>query len=630
MSCTAGQPADDGGGYNARMSQQGSQQAMATAFDGKAFARGLTGSPGVYRYFDSSDNLLYVGKAGNLRKRVGSYFLRPVMQPRIAAMVAQVARAEVTVTRTESEALLLESQLIKTLKPRYNISLRDDKSYPYVFLSAHPEYPRLGLHRGAQREKGSYFGPFPGVHAVRESLNVMQKLFKVRQCEDSYFRNRSRPCLQYQIGRCSAPCVGLISAKDYQQDVEHARLFLQGRSDRVLEQLATSMEQASTDLNYERAAQARDRIATLRSLQAQHHVKGGSADMDLVSCAMASSLACISVLYFRNGISVGSSNHFPKLPLDAEPGEVLVQFLGQYYLDRPPPAEVVSEAMPGADVLADALSQRAGHAVAVKTRVRGDRARFLALARRNAEEALAARIAGRQSLADRFAALAALLQMPNPPERIECFDISHTRGEGTVASCVVFSGEGPEKSSYRRFNIDDITPGDDYAAMHQALTRRYRRVAEGALPAPDLLLIDGGKGQVAEAIKVLEELAVDGVRVVGVAKGPSRRAGEESLVLAESGMLLHPGPHSAALHLVNAVRDEAHRFAIGGHRRRRARARERSVLEEISGIGPGRRASLLRAFGGRAGLDAAGVEELTKVKGISRNLAQRIYDALHG
>jgi excinuclease ABC subunit C len=600
-------------------------------FDGKAFVSTLTTSPGVYRYFSAGDELLYVGKAANLKKRVGSYFLKPRMEPRIAAMVAQIARAEVTLTRTEAEALLLESQLIKSLKPRYNILLRDDKSYPYIYLSGGEDFPRLAFHRGGRSARGRYFGPFPSAWAVRESLKLMQKLFKVRQCEDSYFRNRSRPCLQYQIGRCSAPCVAFIGAGDYQNDVRHAEMFLEGKSSAVIEELTTAMEQASTALDFERAAALRDQVATLRKLHAQNHVQGASADMDVIACRLDAGMACVSVLFFRNGISLGSRDFFPRLALDADAADVLAQFAAQYYLERPVPRELVlSEAIVGRDVLAEALATHAGHAVSIKTGVRGERARFLDLAMRNASAALVSRLASRQTLNARFDDLQRLLGLDAPPRRIECFDISHTQGELTVASCVVFGPEGPEKSHYRRFNIAGITPGDDYAAMHQALTRRFRRVAEGEGTRPDVLLIDGGSGQVAQALDVLRELGVEGIVVIGVSKGPGRRAGDEVLVLADSGRTLHPGSTSPALHLVDAVRDEAHRFAISGHRKRREKARERSVLEDVPGIGARRRSALLKAFGGLGGVEAAGVEELMRVKGIDRGLAGRIYAALHG
>ena len=612
------------------------QPASPPAFDGKAFVRTLTTSPGVYRYFDADGELLYVGKAGNLKKRVGSYFLKPRMEPRIAAMIAQIARAEITVTRTEGEALLLESQLIKSLKPRYNIMLRDDKSYPYIYLSGGEDYPRLAFHRGAKNLPGRYFGPYPSTFAVRESLSLMQKLFKVRQCEDSYFRNRSRPCLQYQIGRCTAPCVGLISKEDYARDVRHAEMFLEGRSSAVIDELAAAMEQASQALQFERAAALRDQVAALRQLQAQHHVQGASADMDVLACRIESGMACVSVLFFRDGISLGTRDFFPRLPLDAEPGDVLTQFIAQYYLERPVPRELIlGETLADQSLLAELLAQHAGHAVELKARVRGERARFLQMAERNAQASLTQRLASRQTLGTRFGDLQKLLGLPGPPRRLECFDISHTRGELTVASCVVFGPEGPEKSHYRRFNIDGITPGDDYAAMHQALTRRFRKVAEGEGARPDVLLIDGGDGQVAQALDVLEGLGVAGIHVVGVAKGPGRRAGEETLILADrppgsAGREIHPGPASPALHLVAAVRDESHRFAISGHRKRREKARERSVLEDVPGVGARRRSALLRTFGGLAGVEAAGVEELMRVKGIDRGLAERIYAALHG
>jgi excinuclease ABC subunit C len=607
------------------------QSAQPTPFDGKAFVRNLTTSPGVYRHLDAAGELLYVGKAGNLKKRVGSDFLKPRMEPRIAAMVAQIASVEITVTRTEGEALLLESQLIKSLKPRYNILLRDDKSYPYIYLSGAEDYPRLAFHRGARNLPGRYFGPYPSTYAVRESLSLMQKLFKVRQCEDSYFRNRSRPCLQHQIGRCTAPCVGLIGVDDYRTDVRHAEMFLEGRSNAVIDELGAAMEQASTALQFERAAKLRDQVAALRQLQAQHHVQGASADMDVIACRIESGIACVSVLFFRNGISLGTRDFYPRLPLDAESADVLTQFIAQYYLDRPVPRELIlGEVLADQQILSELLSEHAGRAVELKSSVRGERARFLQMAERNAQASLTARLASRQTLGSRFEDLRKLLELESTPRRIECFDISHTMGEATVASCVVFGPEGPEKSHYRRFNIAGITPGDDYAAMHQALTRRFRKLVEGEGAAPDVLLIDGGSGQVAQALDVLKQLGVTGIEVVGVAKGPGRRAGEETLVLADSGRELHPGSSSPALHLVAAVRDEAHRFAISGHRKRRDKARERSVLEDVQGIGARRRSALLKAFGGMQGVENAGIEELMQVKGIDRGLAERIYSSLHG
>ncbi len=607
------------------------QSTPTPAFDGKAFVRTLTSSPGVYRHFDAAGELLYVGKASNLKKRVSSYFLKPHHEPRIAAMVAQIARVQITVTRTEGEALLLESQLIKSLKPRYNILLRDDKSYPYIYLSTGEDYPRLAFHRGARNKPGRYFGPYPSAYAVRESLNLMQKLFKVRQCEDSYFRNRTRPCLLYQIGRCSAPCVALINKADYAADVRHAEMFLEGRSSAIIDELGQAMEQASAALQFERAARLRDQVAALRQLQAEQHVRGANADMDVIACRIESGLACVSVLFFRDGISLGTRDFFPRLMLDASPADVLAQFIAQYYLDRPVPRELIlGETLPETALLGEMLSTHAGHAVELKSSVRGDRAQFLRMAERNAPASLTARLASRQTLGTRFDDLQRLLGLDEPPRRLECFDISHTLGEATVASCVVFGPEGPEKSHYRRFNIAGITPGDDYAAMHQALVRRFRRVAEGEGMRPDILLIDGGSGQVAQALEVLRDLGLDDIQVIGVAKGPGRRAGEETLVLADSGRELHPGSSSPALHLVAAVRDESHRFAITGHRKRREKARVHSVLEDIEGIGARRRSAILRTFGGLQGVEAAGVEELMRVKGISRELAERIYAGLHG
>ncbi len=600
------------------------------SFDGKSFVSNLSSAPGVYRMLGGADELLYVGKAGNLRKRVGSYFLKPKLDTRIAAMIAQIARVEVTITRTEAEALLLEAQLIKTLRPRYNILLRDDKSYPYIHLTP-GEHPRLAFHRGARNGGGRYFGPYPSAVAVRETLSLLQKLFRIRNCEDSYFRNRSRPCLQHQIGRCSAPCVDLISAADYQTSVRHALMFLEGKSNALLEELVAQMGQASTALDFERAAIMRDRIELVRRVQARHYVQGAGRDMDIIACTIANGSACVSVMFFRDGVSLGSRDFFPRLALDADEPAVLASFLGQYYLERPVPEELIlSHAVDDLEVLTEALSAHAGHRVDIKSSVRSERARFLEMALKNSTAALASKLASKQTQLARFESLRELLELDDSPQRIECFDISHTMGEATVASCVVFGPEGPEKSQYRRFNITGITGGDDYAAMHQALDRRYRRVQKEEGRLPDILLIDGGAGQVGQAIDVLRELGIEGVRVVGVAKGESRRAGHESLILGDSGRSVWPGPDSPASHLIQSVRDEAHRFAITGHRARREKARETSSLQDVAGIGAKRRSALLRQFGGLAGVTRAGVEELMQVDGINRELAERIYSALHG
>ncbi|WP_347262290.1 excinuclease ABC subunit UvrC [Rudaea sp.] len=624
----------------------------ATSFDGKEFVRTLTSSPGVYRMFDARGELLYVGKAGNLKKRVGSYFLKPRLEPRIASMISQIARMETTLTRTEGEALLLEAQLIKSLKPRYNILLRDDKSYPYIYLSEGEEFPRMAFHRGAKAGKGKYFGPFPSAWAVRESLNHMQKIFLVRQCEDSYFRNRSRPCLQYQIGRCSAPCVGLIGKGEYQESVRHAAMFLDGKSDAVIGELIGAMERAAAALEFEKAARLRDQVSTLKRLLAKNYVQGASADLDAIACRIDGGVACVSVMYFRNGVNLGSRDFFPKLPPDsnqraAASADVLTSFIAQYYVDKPVPRELlVEQALPDADLLAQAFTEQAGHEVEIKHSVRAERARFLELAAKNAEAALAARLASNETQRERFESLRDLLGLDEVPQRLECFDISHTMGEATVASCVVYGPEGPIKAQYRRYNITGIEPGDDYAAMRQALERRFRRAAqpgegegqgdvakaqaEERTNLPDILLIDGGKGQVQQALDVLADLAIADVLVFGVAKGVERRAGHETLILGASGKTLWPGPESPALHLVQSVRDEAHRFAITGHRKRRQKARDTSKLEDIAGVGAKRRAALLKHFGGLPGVVNAGVEEIARVKGMSRELAEKIYALFHG
>jgi excinuclease ABC subunit C len=599
-----------------------------TPFDGKAFTKGLPTAPGVYRMLGADDAVLYVGKAGALRKRVASYFNAAPKSPRIAAMLAQVARMEFTVTRTEAEALLLENQLIKAHRPRYNVLLRDDKSYPYILLTDEA-WPRLAFHRGALSGPGRLFGPYPSAWAVRETLNLMHKLFHLRSCEDSVFRNRSRPCLQYQIGRCSAPCVGLVRARDYAHDVHRAVLFLEGRSDELLEELAREMEAASTRLDFEEAARLRDLLATIRKLQSRQFVDGRAADLDVLALASDGGAACVTLLAFRDGRNLGTRNFFPKTN-GAEPEEVLAAFVSQYYGSQPPPPEVVLDRdIPDRDLLEHALADTAGRKVVVKASVRGSRAGYLDIARRNAVQALASEQASHASQQARVAALQELLGLDDPPARIECFDISHTMGEATVASCVVFDASGPVRAQYRRYNITGIAPGDDYAAMQQVLDRRFRRAVEEGGVVPDVLLIDGGAGQVAQARAVMAELGVAGVALVGVAKGVERRPGHETLLL-DDGRAVQPGASSPALQLVQQVRDEAHRFAITGHRGKRQKARTSSRLEDIPGIGPRRRASLLRHFGGLPGLKAAGVEDIARVEGINAALAGRIYATLHG
>jgi excinuclease ABC subunit C len=599
-------------------------------FDGKAFAAGLSTAPGVYRMYAADDSLLYVGKAGALRKRVSSYFSNTPKTPRTLAMLAQVARMDVTVTRTEGEALLLENQLIKSLLPRYNVLLRDDKSYPYVLLTQET-WPRIALHRGPRAVPGRYFGPYPGVTAVRDTLNLMQKLFKIRNCEDSVFRNRTRPCLQYQIGRCSAPCVDLVPEAEYAESVRRASLFLDGRSDELTGELNGAMEAASARLDFEQAARLRDLVGSIRSLQARQYVDGHAADLDVLACAMQGSTACVLLLAFRDGRNLGTRTFFPKTNGEDSAEEVLAAFVSQYYAEQLPPREIVLDrGIPDAALIESALSAAAGRKVQLKWNVRSERAGYLDLAKRNAEIALVTEVSSRNAQTARSEALRDMLGLSEPARRIECFDISHTMGEATVASCVVFDANGPVRGQYRRYNITGIEPGDDYAAMRQAIERRFRRAVEEGGVLPDVLLIDGGAGQLTQAKSALADLGVDGgVVLVGVAKGEERRAGHETLIL-ENGREIRPGAASPALQLIQQVRDEAHRFAITGHRGKRQKARMTSKLEDIAGIGPRRRASLLKHFGGLAGLKAAGADEIARVDGINAALAERIYANLHG
>ena len=602
--------------------------APAPIFDGKAFTRGLNTAPGVYRMYAADDTLLYVGKARALKHRVGSYFNNAPRSARTQAMLAQLARMEVTVTRTEAEALLLENQLIKAHKPRYNVLLRDDKSYPYILLTDET-WPRLGFHRGPRSQAGRYFGPYPSASTVRETMDLMQKIFKLRSCEDSVFRNRSRPCLQHQIGRCDAPCVGLVATREYDANVRRAVLFLEGRSSELVDELARSMDAASARLDFEQAASLRDAITGLRKVQARQYVEGEHVEMDVIACSYTPAAACVLVMSFRDGMNHGTRPYFPKLNGAENAEEVLSAFVGQYYLERKPPREIVlSHEIADLELFEKVFAEQAGRRVEIKCSVRGERARFLDLARTNAAHALDAQATSSAAQARRLQSLQDLLGLPAPPQRIECFDISHTMGEAPVASCVVFDGQGPVRAQYRRFNIQGVTGGDDYAAMRQALERRFRRaLEEGVLP--DLLLIDGGAGQLAQAQDVVASLGISGVAMVGIAKGEERRAGHEALVFPD-GRELRPGAESPGLQLIQQVRDEAHRFAITGHRGRRQKTRETSRLEDIAGIGPRRRASLLKHFGGLTGLRNAGIEEIMRVEGVSAALAQRIYASLHG
>jgi excinuclease ABC subunit C len=605
---------------------------MAEPLDIGAFLATCSNRPGVYRMFDAQGKLLYVGKAKSLKKRLSSYFRKTGLAPKTAALVGKIAQVETTITANETEALLLEQTLIKQWRPPYNILLRDDKSYPYVFLSD-GEFPRLGIHRGAKKQKGRYFGPYPSAGAIRESLGLLQKAFLVRQCEDSYFKNRTRPCLQYQIKRCKGPCVGLVDPAEYAEDVRHSAMFLEGRSGALGKELSADMEQAAARLDFERAAELRDKIALLRRVQDQQSMEGGSGDVDVVAAVVNPGGACVHLISVRGGRVLGSKNFFPQVTIEAEVDEVLLAFLAQYYLgsqEHDLPGELivncVHEDLP---TLGAAIAELRGRAPEISHRVRGTRARWQQLALTNAEQALAARLANRQHLAARFDALAEALDLDEAPQRLECFDISHSSGEATVASCVVFGPEGPLKSDYRRYNIEGVTAGDDYAAMHQALTRRFSKLKEGEGKLPDVLLVDGGKGQLAMAQEVLQELAVPELILLGVAKGVTRKPGLETLYLNDASHEFTLPGDSPALHLIQQVRDEAHRFAITGHRARRGKARRTSTLEEVAGVGPKRRRELLKHFGGLQELNRASIDDIAKAPGISKKLAESIYAALH-
>lgn len=578
---------------------------------------------------DERGEVLYVGKARNLKQRVSSYFRENQTSAKTRSLVARVHAVEVTVTHTEVEALILESTLIKQFKPRYNILLRDDKGYPYIHVSA-DAFPRLMLHRGAKRTTGRYFGPYPNANAARDTLNFLQKTFRLRPCEDSFFRSRSRPCLQYQIKRCTAPCVGLIDGEGYQRHLRDAVLFLEGKSGQVIDELVQRMETAAATLDFEQASLHRDQIAELRQVQQRQHVEGERGDLDVVACAVRGGVACVQVFVFRAGRLLGNQAFFPHLPDDEEPAAVLGAFLAQYYLDKIVPIDLLVSPEPAAAaLLAQAFQERAGGLVRIAARPRGERARWLDMARQNAEHALAARLSGRAGMRRRLEGLREALGCKFELTRLECFDVSHTQGEATVASCVAFDPEGPVKADYRRYNIEGIAPGDDYAALRQALTRRYTRLRDGREQWPDILFVDGGKGQLTQARNVLDELGGIGVMVVGIAKGPERRPGLETLYLFEESHPIILSADSAVLHLVQQIRDEAHRFAITGHRQRRTRDRTTSALESIPGIGPKRRQALLGQFGGLKQLARAGVEDISRVDGISADLARRIYAVFH-
>ncbi|MCG8519661.1 MAG: excinuclease ABC subunit UvrC [Pseudomonadales bacterium] len=612
-----------------------SDAASPQGFDSKAFLKQLTERPGVYRMYDREDQVLYVGKARNLRKRVSSYFRKTGLAPKTEALVARIERIEVTITGSETEALLLEQNLIKSLKPPYNILLRDDKSYPYIYLSSHQDYPSLTFRRGRSKKGGgTWFGPFPSSGAVRESLNILQKIFKIRSCSESYFRNRTRPCLQYQINRCTAPCVEFVSPEAYLEDIRHATMFLEGKNPAIIQDLMTAMEQASQALQFEQAAAYRDQINHLRHVQEQQSVEAEGGDADVIALAQDAGITCVVVIIVRGGRVLGTKDYFPRFSLEQSEGELLSAFLGQFYfggdVKRDIPRDVLVDAdVDGRELLAQALSEAAGREVRIRGNVRGERRRWLELATTNARQTLLSHLASKETVYRRLLALRELLELTETPARMECFDISHSHGENTVASCVVFDENGPLKSDYRLYNIEDITAGDDYAAMRQVLTRRYRRVAAGEGKRPDLVFIDGGKGQLNIAREVFEKLEISDIPLIGVAKGVTRRAGMEQLIDAMTGDVFRVPADSPALHLIQHIRDESHRFAITGHRARRDKKRRQSTLEGIDGVGAKRRRELIRYFGGIQEIRKASVDEIAKVKGISKTLAESIYAALH-
>ncbi len=601
-------------------------------FDHSTFIKNLTQRPGVYQMYASAGELLYVGKAKNLKKRVSSYFRASGLNNKTVALVSRIANIDVTVTTTETEALLLEHNLIKTHRPPFNILLRDDKSYPYIFLSG-DAFPRVSYHRGAKRSKGRYFGPYPNASSVRESLALLQRVFKVRQCDDSYYANRSRACLQYQIKRCSAPCVGAVTEDQYAEQVRHTRWFLEGKSDQLLTDLGDQMNRAAEQLDYEQAAEYRDQIQHLKRVTEQQFIESGNAQLDVIACAIKAGKACVHLLFVRNGRILGSRTFYPTLTLQENEGELLLAFLGQYYLSGQaadiPPKIICSASHADYEQMAKAIEASHHHSVMITATQRGVVDKWLDLAKATAEQNLASRLAAKKSILKRFQHLQQVLNLEDMPQRIECFDISHSSGEAAVASCVVFDQTGPVKSDYRRFNIEGITGGDDYAAMHQALSRRFKRLLNGEGKRPDILLIDGGKGQVSQAFDVLQSYALNDILIIGVAKGPERRAGLEQLILANGEGEFSLADDAPALHLIQHVRDESHRFAVKSHTQRRDKKRKVSILEGIPGVGSKRRKALLSYFGSSKTITEAPVRELQKVPGISASIAEDIYAFFH-
>ena len=614
------------------MSSKSSSNKPSQPFEAKNFLEHCSERPGVYQMYAEDQSHLYIGKAKNLKKRLASYFRTDLEHPKTRLLVSKIAKIDVTVTNTETEALILERNLINSNRPPYNVIFRDDKSYPYIRLSKHP-FPRLSFFRGSRKNDDQYFGPFPSSQSVRDSLNLLQKMFKVRQCEDSFFKNRSRPCLQHQIGRCSAPCVDLIDKDSYSESVRQSIMFLQGKSNSLGEELQQQMQIASDKLDFEQAALYRDQISQLHRIQEKQYVEGKRGNIDILGAALSSGNACVQLLFVRQGRILGSRSFYPKTGIAESVSDILEAFIGQHYLAAEKsnlPAEIITAIPLDAEQELSAASENlCGRHLVITHNVKAGRARWAEMAQQTAEQNLLAKLHSKQQIEQRFEALQHSLDLEELPKRIECFDISHSSGESTVASCVVFQHDGAKKSDYRKFNIEDITAGDDYAAMRQAITRRYTRLKKGEAALPDILLIDGGKGQMTQAIEVLNELQIEEVLIVGVAKGTTRKPGLETLFVGSHENAVTLKGDSPALHLIQQIRDEAHRFAITGHRQRRDKTRRSSPLEEIAGVGPKRRQQLLKHFGGWQEVDRATVEDLVKVPGISKKIAQDIYAALH-
>lgn len=598
-------------------------------FDPKPTLKNLPNLPGVYRMINAADEVIYVGKAKDIKKRVSSYFNKNLPSPRTRMMVSNIVKIETTVTRSEAEALLLENNLIKGLMPRYNVLFRDDKSYPYITLTG-DEFSRLAFHRGTQRKGNQYFGPFPNSVAVRESIQLLQKVFKLRTCENTVFANRSRPCLQHQIERCTAPCVGLISEVDYRNDVHQAALFLQGKTTEVMDVLAEQMNTAAANQDYEMAVVFRDRIQALRQVQAKQFVSDFNvADADVVACAELQGQHCINLVMIRGGRHLGDRSYMPKNSEGETLENSVEAFLAQHYVAQNTPPLIVTSIRIETAVLEEVLSEQAGRKVKINTNAIGDKRVWLKMAQTNAELALSQQAATSANQSAKLVALREALNLPDSTERMECFDISHTMGEATVGSCVVFDRGEMQNSEYRRYNITGITPGDDYAAMRDVLTRRYKKVAAGEGKRPDLVFIDGGKGQLGVAIEVMAEVGLEDILLVGIAKGEDRKPGLETMIFSDTGEMINLEKDNKGLHLLQQIRDEAHRFAITGHRAKRAKARIHSSLEDIEGIGAKRRKALLTRFGGLDGVKGASIDEIANVEGISQSLAEKIYGEFH-